>query len=51
MFRPLEKNDWGMGLTIANQFRQGEGVARSEERRAPGGHACPVAPCIEFPQH
>jgi hypothetical protein len=51
MFRPLEKNDWRMGLTIANQFRQGEGVARPEERRAPGGHACPVAPCIEFPQH
>jgi hypothetical protein len=27
VFRPLKKNDWGIGLTIANQFRQGEGVA------------------------
>lgn len=27
VFRPLEKNDWGIGLTIANQFRQGTGVA------------------------
>lgn len=26
VFRPLEKNDWGIGLTIANQFRQGSGM-------------------------
>lgn len=23
LFRPLEENDWGIGLTLANQFRQG----------------------------
>lgn len=27
VFRPLQKNGWGIGLTIANQFRQGAGVA------------------------
>ena len=27
VFRPLQKNSWGIGLTIANQFRQGAGVA------------------------
>jgi hypothetical protein len=27
VFRPLEKNSWGIGLTIASQFRQGAGVA------------------------
>jgi hypothetical protein len=27
VFRPLQKNDWGIGLTVANQFRQGTGVA------------------------
>jgi hypothetical protein len=27
VFRPLEKNGWGIGLTFANQFRQGAGVA------------------------
>lgn len=27
VFRPLQKNNWGIGLTIANQFRQGAGVA------------------------
>jgi hypothetical protein len=26
VFRPLAKNSWGVGLTIANQFRAGEGV-------------------------
>ena len=26
VFRPLEKNGWGIGLTIANQFRQGSGI-------------------------
>lgn len=27
VFRPLQTNDWGIGLTVANQFRQGAGVA------------------------
>ena len=27
VFRPLQANDWGIGLTVANQFRQGAGVA------------------------
>lgn len=27
VFRPLQTNDWGVGLTLANQFRQGAGVA------------------------
>jgi len=27
VFRPLHTNDWGIGLTVANQFRQGAGVA------------------------
>jgi hypothetical protein len=27
MFRPLQTNSWGIGLTIADQFRQGTGVA------------------------
>lgn len=27
VFRPLEKNGWGIGLTIANQFRQGSGFS------------------------
>ena len=27
VFRPLQTNDWGIGLSIANQFRQGAGVA------------------------
>ena len=27
VFRPLETNSWGIGLTIANQFRQGAGLA------------------------
>lgn len=27
VFRPLQTNGWGIGLSIANQFRQGEGVA------------------------
>lgn len=27
VFRPLQKNSWGIGLTIANQFRQGGGLA------------------------
>jgi hypothetical protein len=27
VFHPLEPNGWGVGLTIASQFRQGEGVA------------------------
>lgn len=27
VFRPLETNGWGIGLTIVNQFRQGDGVA------------------------
>lgn len=27
VFRPLEKNSWGIGLTIADQFRQGTGAA------------------------
>jgi hypothetical protein len=27
VFHPLEKNGWGVGLTIASQFRQGEGIA------------------------
>lgn len=27
VFRPLQTNDWGIGLTIANQFRQGTGLA------------------------
>lgn len=26
VFRPLEKNGWGIGLTIANQFSQGTGA-------------------------
>ena len=26
VFRTLEKNDWGVGLTIAAQFRQGSGI-------------------------
>ena len=26
VFRPLEKNGWGIGLTIASQFRQGSGI-------------------------
>lgn len=26
VFRPLEKNGWGIGLTIANQFQQGTGA-------------------------
>ena len=26
VFRPLQKNGWGIGLTIANQFRPGDGV-------------------------
>ncbi len=26
VFRPLEKNGWGIGLTIANQFREGAGI-------------------------
>jgi hypothetical protein len=27
VFRPLQTNDWGVGLTIANQFRPGESTA------------------------
>jgi hypothetical protein len=27
VFRPLQTNDWGVGLTIANQFRPGESAA------------------------
>lgn len=27
VFRPLQTNGWGIGLTVANQFRQGAGVA------------------------
>lgn len=27
VFRPLEKNGWGIGLTVANQFRPGQGIA------------------------
>jgi hypothetical protein len=27
VFRPLQTNGWGIGLSIANQFRQGAGVA------------------------
>lgn len=27
MFRPLETNSWGVGLTIANQFHEGAGMA------------------------
>jgi hypothetical protein len=26
VFRPLQKNDWGIGLTVANQFREGAGA-------------------------
>jgi len=27
VFHPLQRNGWGLGLTIAHQFRQGEGLA------------------------